>query len=362
MRCNSRPGILYVFVVQPVARTAAATTNAIWRIAAIIAATVPLVEPIDLAAIADDFDREVAHTPAIDRFCSSSAWILAASGALMPPRASFAFKGRYGYLAAMRGVHPAGFPYIEPMELAWGLAAPLIGHDAEGLVGEVVPLLAGRRDWQLAIFAGLTVAGPQRRALDATLPARWERRRGQPTVRHVASLEGGVDGFLSRRSRELRKSIRKSLRAATEAGVTFEVVRAAEPEANALYDRIQAVEAHSWKSREGVGIAQGSMRAFYAAMLPRLCRLGQQRTIFARYRDQDVGYILGAVMGGEYRGLQFSYHADHAELGIGSLLQYQQVVELCADGVGRYDLGTEMDYKRRWAEEIMETEMLVLVR
>jgi len=320
------------------------------------------VEPIDLAAVADDFDREVAQTPAIDRFCSSTAWILAASAALMPPRASFAFKGTHGYLAAMRGVHPAGFPYIEPVELAWGLAAPLVGRDAEALVAEVVPLLAARRDWQLAILAGLTVAGPQRRALDATLPARWERRQGQPTIRHVASLDGGIDGFLSRRSRELRKSIRKSLRAATTAGMTFESVRATEKDATALYDRIQAVEAHSWKSREGVGIHAGPMRAFYGAMLPRLCKLGQQRTIFARLGDRDVGYILGAVMGGEYRGLQFSYDADLAQMGIGSLLQYQQVLGLCDEGVGRYDLGTEMDYKRRWAEELMETDMLVLVR
>ncbi len=319
-------------------------------------------EPIDLAAIADDFDREVAQTPAIDRFCSSSAWILAATAALMPPRAPFSFKGAHGYFAAMRGIHPAGFPYIEPMELAWGLAAPLIGHDAEALVAEVVPLLAGRRDWQLTILAGLTVAGPQRRALDATLPARWERRRGQPTVRHVASLEGGVDGFLGRRSRDLRKSIRKSIRAAEAAGLTYESVRVPEAQATSLYERIQDVEVNSWKSRDGVGIAQGPMRAFYAAMLPRLCQLGQQRTIFARIAGRDAGYILGAVMGGEYRGLQFSYDADLAHLGIGSLLQYQQIVELCAEGVGRYDLGTEMDYKRRWAEDIMETEMLVLVR
>ena len=317
-------------------------------------------EPVDLAADADDFDREVAKTPGIDRFCSSSAWILAAAGALMPPRASFAFRGEHGYLAAMRGVHPAGFPYVEPVELAWGLASPLVGEDAAALVGEVVPLLAARRDWQLAIFAGLTVSGPQRRALDATLPARWERRRGQPTVRHVASLEGGIDGFLSRRSRELRKSLRKSQRAAKDAGVTFESVRGGD--ARVLYDRIQAVEATSWKAGEGVGISTGPMRAFYAAMLPRLVALGQQRTIFARLGDRDVGYILGAVWDREYRGLQFSYDEAHARLGIGGLLQYEQVVELCAEGVARYDLGTEMDYKRRWAEDIMETEMLVLVR
>ncbi|HUJ59063.1 MAG TPA: GNAT family N-acetyltransferase [Kofleriaceae bacterium] len=320
-------------------------------------------EPVDLAAIAEDFDREVARTPSIDRFCSSCAWIQAAASSLMPPRAPFTFRGDNGYFAAMRGVHPAGFPYIEPVELAWGLASPLIGADAAALVAEVVPLLAARRDWQLAIFAGLTVAGPQRRALDATLPARWERRRGQPTIRHVASLDGGLDGFLARRSRDLRKSLRKALRAATTAGVTFEPARAHDAVgAVALYARVQDVEARSWKSKDGVGIHTGPMRAFYGAMLPRLCELGQQRTIFARLGERDVGYILGAVMAGEYRGLQFSYDDEHARLGLGGLLQYHQIAELADEGVLRYDLGTEMDYKRRWAEDIMETEMMVLVR
>jgi hypothetical protein len=321
------------------------------------------VEPIDLAAVADDFDREVSVTPDIDRFCSSSAWILAAAAALMPPRVPASYRGAGGYFAAMRGVHPAGFPYIEPVELAWGLAAPLIGRDPLPLVEAVVAMLAARRDWQLTIVTGLTAGGPQRRALDHALPPRWERRAGTPTVRHVASLDGGVDGFLSRRSRELRKSLRKSQRAATAAGVTFESVHSAPAAAApALYARIQAVEATSWKARDGVGISTGPMRAFYEHMLPRLCARDQQRILFARAGDRDIGYILGAVFEGEYRGLQFSYADDSAALGIGGLLQYQQIIELCAEGVGRYDLGTEMDYKRRWAEDVMETEMLVLVR
>jgi CelD/BcsL family acetyltransferase involved in cellulose biosynthesis len=320
------------------------------------------VEPVDLAAVADDFDRVVLTTPAIDRFCSTTAWILAAAEALMPPRAAFSFRGRAGYLAAMRGVHPAGFPYIEPVELAWGLAAPLIGADPVALIAEVVPLLAARRDWQLAIFAGLAADGPQRRALDAALPARWERRRGTATLRHVASLAGGVDGFLARRSRELRKSLRRSLRRAGEDGLTFETVRAPADRADALYARVLAVETRSWKSRDGVGIVGGPMQAFYARMLPRLCALGQQRTMFARRGDRDIGYILGAVLDGEYRGLQFSYDDADSRLGIGGLLQYHQVAALCDEGVQRYDLGTEMDYKRRWAEATLETEMLVLVR
>ena len=319
-------------------------------------------QPVDLAVVADDFDRVIAVTPAIDRFCSSSAWILAASAALMPPRAPFSFHGTHGYFAAMRGVHPAGFPYIEPVELAWGLASPMVGADVQGLAEEVVSLLSSRRDWQLAILAGMVGDGPQRRALEAVLPPRWERRRGTPTIRHVASLDGGVDGYLSRRPRELRKSLRKSHKAAAAAGITFESVRAPMAEAEALYARIQGAEGRSWKAREGVGISAGTMRAFYSAMLPRLCLLGQQRTIFARRGDLDVGYILGAVFDGEYRGLQFSYDDELSAFGLGGLLQYQQVIELCDEGIGRYDLGTEMDYKRRWAEDVMETEMLVLVR
>jgi hypothetical protein len=321
------------------------------------------VEPVDLAAIADDFDREVAVTPEIDRFCSGAAWVLSAAASLMPPRLPYSFRGAHGMFAAMRGLHPAGFPYIEPLELAWGLASPLIGQDAAALVGELIPMLAARRDWQLAIFAGLTADGPQRRALDAMLPPRWERRRGTPTIRHVASLAGGVDGFLARRSRELRKSLRKSLRLADAAGLTIELVREHDAtRAEALYDRILAVEAKSWKAREGVGISLAPMRAFYGKMLPRLCALGQQRTLFARLGDEDVGYILGAVFEGEYRGLQFSYDDAHAQLGLGGLLQYHQVHALVDEGALRYDLGTEMDYKRRWAEDTMATEMLVVVR
>jgi CelD/BcsL family acetyltransferase involved in cellulose biosynthesis len=320
------------------------------------------VEPVDLPSVADDFDREVAATPEIDRFCSSSAWTLAASAALMPPRASYVHRGAHGYFAAMRGVHPAGFPYIEPLELAWGLASPLVGRDGAALAGEVCALLAAKRDWQLVILSGLTLEGPQRRALDAAAPAAWDKRRGTPTSRHVASLAGGVDGFLARRSRELRKALRKSQRAAAAAGVTFESVRAAPGDADALYARIQAAEARSWKAGDGVGISLGPMRAFYAAMLPRLCALGQQRTLFARHEGRDCGYILGAVFAGEYRGLQFSYADELSSLGLGSLLQYEQIAALCAEGVGRYDLGTEMDYKRRWAEELVETEMLVIVR
>ena len=103
------------------------------------------------------------------------------------------------------------------------------------------------------------------------------------------------------------------------------------------------------------------MNRFYAEMLPRLAARGRQRTLFARLGDRDLAYCLGAVFDGEYRGLQFSFDREHERYSLGSLLQHRQIVELCDEGVRRYDLGQDMDYKRRWAEDAFETVLLVLV-
>jgi CelD/BcsL family acetyltransferase involved in cellulose biosynthesis len=212
------------------------------------------------------------------------------------------------------------------------------------------------------LIAGLAPDGAMLPALQRALPSRIERRFGQSTLRLVASLDGGLDGFLARRSRNFRKALRAALRDAELAGVTFERVRATTvAEAHELYRRILAIEERSWKGEEGVGIHQGPMNRFYGDMLPRLATRGRQRTLFARLGDHDVAYCLGAVFDGEYRGLQFSYHREHAALSLGTLMQYHQIADLAAEGVQRYDLGQDMDYKRRWAEEEFETVLLVLV-
>jgi CelD/BcsL family acetyltransferase involved in cellulose biosynthesis len=316
----------------------------------------------ELDARVDDFDRAVAATPGIDHFCSSSAWALPAAAALMPPRRSWIHRGDHGWLAAMMGHHASGLSYVEPLELAWGLAAPLVGPDPQALADEVAAHLATARGWSVLLVPGYTADGPVLRALLAALPPRWERRWGQPTIRHVASLDGGIDGFLGRRSRNFRKSLRASLRDAEAAGFTFEHAAAATAaEADRLYERVLAIEARSWKAREGVGITASGMRDFYQLMLRRLAPRGWQRTVFARRGDQDHAYVLGAVWGGEYRGLQFSYDDDWSQLSLGSLCQYHQILGLCAEGVERYDLGTDMEYKRRWAEAQFETTLLVVV-
>lgn len=315
-----------------------------------------------LEASCDELDLDVIHTPGIDRFCSSSAWVLPASRALMPPRDSWIRRGDAGWMTAMLGRHPSGIRYVEPLELAWGMACPLIGRDPDALAAEAAEELATRGGWEVTLIAGLPPRGRLLAALLRALPSRIDRRWGQTTIRLVASLEGGVDAFLARRTRNFRKALRAAQRDADAAGITFERAHATtRAEADAVYARILAIEARSWKGEEGVGIDRGPMRQFYAEMGPRLAERGRHRTLFARQGDRDLAYCLGAVFDGEYRGLQFSFERGAERYSLGSLLQYHQIVELVGEGVRRYDLGQDMEYKRRWAEEEFETSLLILV-
>jgi hypothetical protein len=313
---------------------------------------------------ADAFDEVVASMADIDHFCSSSAWILPAQAALMPPRAPWLFQGEHGYVAMMRGQHADGWSYVEPLESMWGLACPLIGRDSALMAASFTDLCrAHAGEWDVALLSGVRPGSRLCLALVEQLAPRFELRLGPRAVRHVAELGGGVDAFLARRSPNFRRSLRRALRDAEAAGIEFETVHATDAAAAlAAYERIVQVEARSWKGLGGVGIDTGTMHDFYRDMLPRLAAHDRLRVIFARREDRDIGYILGAVFLGTYRGLQFSFDDDHRALALGNLCQYRQILALCDEGVSRYDLGTEMEYKRRWSDTTHDTISLIAIR
>ena len=313
---------------------------------------------------ADAFDEVVASMPDVDHFCSSSAWILPAQAQLMPPRQPWLFQGEHGYVAMMRGQHPDGWSYVEPLESMWGLACPLIGRDSARLAADFVALCRERADdWEVALLSGVAPGSPLCLSLVKQLATRHELRLGPRAVRHVAEIGDGVDAFLARRSRNFRRSLQRALRDAEAAGVAFEPAQPTDAStALAVYERIVCIEARSWKGLVGVGIDSGTMHGFYRDMLPRLATHARLRVIFARREDRDIGYILGAVFLGTYRGLQFSFDDDDRELALGNLCQYRQILALCDEGVTRYDLGTDMEYKRRWSDTTHDTISLIALR
>ena len=319
------------------------------------------VELATLASSAASFDDAVAATPAIDRFCSSAPWILAAHAALMGERTPRIWTGALGWVALARAERPGG-RYLEPLELAWGLACPLVGPDPAALTEAFLAAAADDPDWDAILCAGVTPGSAHHRALRSRLRPGWRFGLGPTTERYVASLDGGVDGFLARRSRNFRKAVRADQRAAAAAGVQFAPVEVTADNAVATLARVMAIEARSWKGQAGLGVDAGPMRAFYEHMVGPLAAAGRLRLMIGRADDADVAFILGGVFAGEYRGLQFSHDARYRALGLGNVSQLAQIEALCAEGLHTYDLGTAMDYKARWAEQVVATALYAIAR
>jgi CelD/BcsL family acetyltransferase involved in cellulose biosynthesis len=227
----------------------------------------------------------------------------------------------------------------------WGFASPLVGPDAGSVLRDAAEEL-GRPHLLLS-----GVGRERAEALARTLRGHYRLRAVDTTMRFVASLEGGVEGFLARRSRSMRRNLRAAVRRVEAEGVRFEHASPNAEALPALYERILAVEARSWKGVEGVGVDSGSMEAFYRGMLPRLAERGALRVAIARHGGEDVGYLTGGVIDGHFRGLQVSYDQRFERAGLGNCLQLEMIRALVTQGVERYDLGTQSAYKQRWAEE-----------
>ena len=311
------------------------------------------------------FDALAAQTPQIDAFCSSSAWVLSAYEAFSPDYKTWIGRGAdgEGYVALVEGAHERLGRFRQPLEASWCLACPLIGPDPQALVRSFArACLVGPRDWELLFLSGVVKDSAIYHALIEHFGGLFFVGVGPPVTRFIASLEGGVEGFMARRGAKMRANLRRIERRAQEEGLWAErhSAESSPLDWQALYARVLAVEARSWKGRAQTGIIDGPMQAFYRHMLPRLNARGMLRVLVLRRGEEDVGFVFGAVFEGAYRGLQVSFSDELRALSLGNLAQLWMIEWLCERGVTRYDLGSELEYKRAWAEERLETVALVI--
>ena len=250
----------------------------------------------------------------------------------------------------------SGQPLLTSLEAHWLFGCPLQGPDAIGLLAEALAVMSHSYGHLPALLLGGIVPGSRRaRELYACCESLFTIYLAGECIQGGASLEGGLDGFLSRRSANLRSKWRKSCRRAADRGVTFERSCPTDTAgADAVYTRMLAVERRSWKGVGHCGMTESPAREFYADMIRRLATRGTARVMFARHEDQDIGFIFGGMLGPCYRGQQFSYDAAWKDLSIGNLLQVEQIRWLCEEGAVRYDMGTAsgepMAYKMHWTE------------
>lgn len=301
-------------------------------------------------------DAAVLATPGIARYCSGADWTAAAHRYLHAPREIFELAEGPHRLHLADGPLFEGLQAMQSVEAAWGFACPLLGPDPREAVSLFEPV--GRRAWERGRFwflCGLPSDGPYLSLLRGRFRREGRLRMIEAHRCVRASLDGGWDGFLSRRSGRFRQRLRRGEQSARAAGIEFQVLSPRTPgEADSAFRRILNMDTRSWKARAGESVfSESSHRDFYHDLSLRAAVRGGLRVLFLRQGERDIAYVFGGILAGEYRGFQIGFDEAFAAHGPGNLAQAALIRSLCGEGVTLYDLGMEMPYKRSWGEETL---------
>ncbi|MGF1595666.1 MAG: GNAT family N-acetyltransferase [Acidimicrobiales bacterium] len=320
----------------------------------------------DLDAASCAIESAVDHTPEIDRWCSGPDWVLPVAAGFAPDTDRWCRRvetpSGSGFALLARYSLEDGRSIVAGLEPLWGFASPLLGAEVEAVCEAVAAELDADPSWDLLVVTGMPrPSGPEAftSRVVRSLGRLGQVRVGAGIVRQVADIGGGYDAWAAGRSPRFRRSLRQAADRADRAGLRL-VDRSDDGD---VFDRLLDIERRSWKGLDESGIAAPQMRETYRRMVERLQRRGRARIHVAVLDGRDVGYIMGGVRAGNYRGLQLSYAEEAAGLSIGHLLQHHQLQRLTADREAtRYDLGMDLDYKRRWADRAEPSFTLVFDR
>jgi len=298
-------------------------------------------------------------TPGIDPWCSGPDWFLPAHDAFADRTTPLLWSEEgTGAVLLAESLSFEGIPIVAGLEPMWGFTSPLVGPNLPDLAELAAEHVADIDLWQFCILSGLPLSSELATAMAQPFRALGKVQATHGIVRQVADLGSGYDAWFGARSARFRKLIRQSERQASAAGVRFSDV-SDDPEA---YRRCHAIEIQSWKGLGNDGITSPEMHRFYELMTKRLQRTGRFRATIAQLGDQDIGFIFGGVRNGRYRGLQLSFIEPARHLSVSHLLQHHTIKALVAEGVHTYDLGMDMDYKRRWADRSEPSMSLIVQR
>ena len=301
----------------------------------------------DLDDLWHEFEGAVDATPEVDPWCSGPDWQIPVCTGFAPDAERIllttANNDGFALLAVYEG--PDGTELIGGLEPLWGFGTPILGADPATVAAAAAAFVKERAGWQTLFLPGMPVT--------VALDSDGNPTRPQPSpdglllsvavglsslgpvhategiTRQIADLDDGYDGWLARRTAKFRRNLRQATATATDAGLTVEDVSTA-PD---LFNRLLTIERQSWKGLEESGITTEEMATTYRLMIDRLRQRGRLLAYVARLDGRDVGYILGGIRAGRYRGLQLSFADDVRHLSIGNLLQDHQLRQLTEGGL-----------------------------
>lgn len=310
------------------------------------------------------WNRLALATAHPDPFSALTAWQLSFREAMDAEHLVLVREGDQGVV--QMAVLRLGQTYcLGPMESSWLFGCNVLGPSGvdvlEAMLAE--PALRTLDLHRRVIVSGVDPAGALLGDIRRRLGDHYGMRRIRADTHCAASLAGGMEGFLSRRSGNFRKNLRRVVREAEREGVVIERHQpASAEEAYRVFGRMLAIEDQSWKARFGEEAI--FWIDFYSALLRRLSASADGRVMIATRDGRDLAYIFGGMAGGTYRGQQFSFDEQYRRLSLGNVLQHAQIGWLCEEGAERYHMGPStgdlMAYKAHWAEQVLPMETWLL--
>lgn len=293
-----------------------------------------------------EYDAAVAATPEISNFCSGALWQLSAHECLHHVREDsphFLVENEGQWLAfAEKEQEGVYFPF----ESAWMFGCPLLG-DPEQSVATFLAATSRCRQPTGFCIGGVSQEG-QLHAELRKHQSRWRKFQEFPGTDSMRiDLQDGVEAWLERRSKKFQRTMRN-----VDSAKGFEIISADDASPEDLFQRILRIQKQTYKWQNGTDIFQiPEYFAFYQRLLHGLHAAGNLRLLFAKHEGEEVAHILGGVSGGSYRGLQMSFVESMRPLGLGNLLQLENLRRCAAEGITCYDLGMHSPYKERWADQ-----------
>ena len=298
-------------------------------------------------------------TPDIDTYCSGPDWVFPTHLGFAPEERAIVLGDMERWVALLSSYSDeAGDIVLSGLEPRWGFSCPVLTADPAKYVPELVVELNEVPHWVRLVITGLTAESELFDALGRNLSRLGTVYMADGMECCLADLSGGVDQWLGRRSPRFRRRWKRWVAAESDLSLTIEDVT----DGDGLMDRLLAIERRGWKGQDDDGITAESMERIYRDMIDRLSERGRLLASIAVLDGEDAGFILGGTRAGVYRGLQLSYAQNAADLSLGHVLQSHQICSLEDSDVHTYNLGMDMEYKRRWADTVRPTSVLIVHR
>jgi hypothetical protein len=216
-------------------------------------------------------NRAAARTEHGDPLCCRTEWQLSYLEAFTPEATPLFRESGDSMVAFVDSSFPDGSRILLPLDQSWLYGAPLLGPDAIDLLLELLAEPAMRELPPTLWLSGITPNGERHQQLVSALQRTHKLHviTSPPApLQCSASLEGGYDGYLSRRSGHFRRRLKSAERKASAMGVSFERCAPVSAEhAQRVFDRMLAIEYRSWKGIGSCGMEQPQSRDFYSRML-----------------------------------------------------------------------------------------------